>query len=127
MIKTWKMIVVLGCSLTFMAGCTMRLVDFTVISSKNVQVPTKAKGQRVQGEDCAFFSVPNLKEAMDRAIESSGANYDALVDGVVYQKYFFFFTCFRVEGTPINTKQSSMKELDGKDLMLHSSRSTLNP
>ncbi len=130
--KGLKLIVLL-CGLAFMAGCTMRIVDFTVISSKNVKVPTKARGQRVTGKDCTFvvfvpIGIPNMKEAIDRAIESGGGDYDALVDGVVYQDNYSFIIgqmCFRVEGTPINTKSStSMKELDGKELLRHSSRFT---
>lgn len=70
-----------------------------------------------------------MKEAIDRAIESAGGDYDALVDGVMYQDTVFMLVvtqiCYRVEGTPINTKaKSSMKDLEGKDLMLHSSRHT---
>lgn len=129
--KSWKMVVVSGC-LIFLAGCTLRIVDFTVISSKNVQVP-KAKSQRVAGKDCVMvflfpFGIPNMKEAIDRAIESAGGDYDALVDGVVYQDNYYFILgemCFRVEGTPINTKaKSSMKDFEGKDLMFHSNRYT---
>src|SRR5579871_4145301 len=107
--KRWKQ-TVLGLSLFFfMTGCTMRLVDFTVISSKNVKVPTKATGQRVTGEDCVFvlfvpFGVPNMKEAIDRAIASAGGDYDALIDGVIYQNNYSFIIgeqCFKIEGTPI--------------------------
>lgn len=127
--KSWKMVGVCGC-LIFLAGCTLRLVDFTVISTKNVQVP-KAKSQRVDGKDCNLvpFSMPNMKEAVDRAIESAGGDYDALVDGVVYAQNIWLvigtWTCYTIEGTPINTKaKSSMKDLEGKDLMFHSSRYT---
>lgn len=118
--------VVVCCSLSlFLIGCTIRLVDFTVISSKNVSVPTKAAGKRVAGEDCAFFGIPNMKEAIDRAIESGGGNYDALVDGVLYEQDRFFQRCFKVEGTPINTKAGvSMNQFEGKELLLHSSLST---
>lgn len=124
--KVWKM-ALLCCGLVSMAGCSMRLVDFTVISTKNVQV-AKAKGERVKGSDCAFFGVPNMKEAIDRAIQTSGGDYDALVDGVVYQKNFLFYQCIEVEGTPINTKAKTSMQYDKKDLMLHSSRaSVVNP
>ena len=120
---------VLLCGLVFLAGCTMRMVDFTVISSKNVKVPTKVRGERVTGKDCIFvffipLGVPNMKEAIDRAIESAGGEYDALIDGVVYQDLYAFIIgqiCFRVEGTPINTKASiSMNKFEGKELWRHS-------
>lgn len=111
-----------------LSGCTIRMVDFTVISTKNVDVPTASKGTRVTGEDCVLvlvfpFGIPNMKEAIDRTIENAGGNYDALVDGVVYQVNHSFIIgqqCFRVEGTPINTKESvSFRK---SDLLRHSQR-----
>lgn len=120
-------LIVLFVALVVLGGCSTRLVDFTVISSKNVNVPTKQKGQRVTGEDCVFvfisipFGIPNMKEAIDRAIETAGPSYDALVDGVVYQTHNPFQMCFKVEGTPINTKSDgSRSNFQGKDMIRHS-------
>lgn len=127
-----KSFVVAFAMVTFLGGCTTRLVDFTAISTKNVKVPGgDAKGKRVSGEDCVWIvymplGVPNMKEAIDRAIESAGPEYDALIDGVVYQTQWWAFIgqmCFKVEGTPINTKKSvSMNEQDLKSAMYHSAR-----
>ena len=126
--KRWKTLVVLCCSFIFLTGCTIRLTDFTAISTKNVKMPTKGKGKRVRGEDCSAFVPPNMKEAIDRAIEGAGGDYDALVDGVLYAENYFFYACFKVEGTPINTKESvSMKESDRQNLMLHSKRGGSTP
>ena len=131
MVKTWKMLAI-GLSLVLLYGCTIRIVDFTAISTKNVKLASQAKGPRVTGEDCVMvilipFGIPNMKEAIDRAIESAGPEYDALVDGVVYQVTQAFIVgriCYRVEGTPINTKASvSMNEEQRKNLMRHSKRS----
>jgi hypothetical protein len=106
-------------------GCAVRMLDFTVISSKNVDMRVKdtAKGARVTGEDMAMsilgiipLGAPNLKEALDKAIESAGPGYDALIDGVIYHKYnfyvFFSNSGYKVEGTPIKTKEiiSQLKE-----------------
>ena len=109
-------------------NCTYRVIDFTVISSKNVSLnlPENSKGQRVKGQDyvTTFLGIPwgspNLKEATDQAIESAGAEYDALIDGVIYQKrkWYFLFGKFgyEVEGTPIisknieNRKQTAIQE-----------------
>lgn len=130
--RTARVMIAVMLAFVFFTGCTIRIVDFTAISTKNVKLPTKAKGKRVTGEDCVPvilfpLGVPNMKEAIDEAIESAGENYDALVDGVVYhinQSFLFGQICYRVEGTPINTKDSvSMDETEGKDLMLHSYRS----
>ena len=97
-------------------GCSTRILDFTVISSKNVNIKVKdsAKGERVTGEDMAvyvFFPLgqPQVKNAVDRAIEKAGPGFDALLDGVIYYKYnvFILFGTFgyTVEGTPIKTSQ----------------------
>ncbi|MBS1213728.1 MAG: hypothetical protein H6R26_2345, partial [Proteobacteria bacterium] len=109
-----KVIIVLFAVVVFLAGCTIRMVDFTAISTKNVRIPTTEKGPRVTGEDCIVvvifpFGIPNMKEAIDQAIEKAGPDYDALVDGVVYyvnQSFLFGRQCYKVEGTPINTKKS---------------------
>jgi len=96
-------------------GCgTIRLTDFTVISTKNVTIPA-TKGNRVQGKDCADLLLwfipltgsfnPDLKEAIDKALEQGGG--DVLIDGVVYQDLIITFIynriCYRVEGTVANT------------------------
>ncbi len=86
------------------SACTYRLVDFTVISSKNTAVKGKV-GKRVKGSDgkCVFLGVPNMKEAIDRAIQQEpGA--DALVDGVLYMKVYPYYQVYEIEGTAINTK-----------------------
>jgi hypothetical protein len=117
--------------LVFLAGCTLRLVDFTVISTKNVQVTSKSKGKRVTGEDCVPvvfvpIGMPNMEEAIDRAIESAGPQYDALVDGVMYhtnQSFIVGKVCYKVEGTPIDTSvKTSMKNGELEKLMRHSKR-----
>lgn len=98
-----------------MTSCSHRLTDFTVISTKNVPIgnqPTDlVKGnQRVKGVDktpmilCFPLGTPNLKEAIDKAIEKTPGAI-ALADGVVKSKYvnFFFYgyDSYIVEGTPL--------------------------
>ena len=118
-----------------LAGCTRRLIDFTVISSKNVrlQLPDGATGPRTEGKDEVAivlfipFGVPNIKEATDRAIEAAGPQYDALIDGVLsscYCAFIFGVSRVSVEGTPINTKMlANLPEgaLDGRPILYHSS------
>ncbi len=75
-----------------LANCSQRITDFTIISSKNIDLSRgkelKRSTDRVSGIDkkhVIFFiptGIPNLKEAMDRAIESSPGAV-ALTDGVV--------------------------------------------
>lgn len=125
----------------FLTGCVVRMLDFTVISSKNVEMKIKdtAKGTRVTGEDMTMsilgipLGAPNLKEAVDMAIESAGPGYDALVDGVIYRIYQFYIVFsksgYKVEGTPVKTREiiTQLENNDGDQeisingLLYHSS------
>ena len=107
-------IIVLISAIIVLSGCTQRLIDFTIISSKNITIDVDKTASRVQGTDEVVvflfpLGVPNLKEAVDKAIESAGPEYDALIDGVVssYNKSFIIGVVgYTVEGTPIKTKES---------------------
>jgi hypothetical protein len=72
----FKSILVLACACFVLVGCSTRVGDFTLISTKNVEIGGKyVKGERKQGEDKAFsflfpFGVPNLKNAVDACIEA---------------------------------------------------------
>ena len=96
-------------------GCTTRFVDFTTISSKNVDMSKGAdfiRGkQRVTGEDKSRIIVfiptgrPDAKEALDRAIESTPGAV-ALLDGVISTKWWYIPYVYGeqtilVEGTPL--------------------------
>ena len=97
-----------------MAGCAHRLGDFTVISSKNVDLTRGADFKRgparVKGDDMRAvvlfipIGLPNVKEALDDAIEKTPGAV-ALVDAVVTRKSFWFLVGgvggFEVEGTPL--------------------------
>ncbi len=101
--------------LTLLTGCTQRVTDFTIISTKNVDISAlanaKRAGNRITGEDLVHViifiptGVPNLKEAIDRTIEST-PNAVALVDGVVYFRSWMIpllygQSAYIVEGTPL--------------------------
>jgi hypothetical protein len=87
------------------SSCNQRLIDFTVISSKNVtlRLPDDGKGPRTTGKEMKMCTQPMLKNAVDKAIENAGPGYDALIDGVVSSRNEFFRTGWVVEGTPIKT------------------------
>jgi hypothetical protein len=105
---------VLCLSLVFVSlGCTQRLTDFTVISSKNVDLSRAAEfkrgSERVEGKDTIYIilfiptGIPNLKEAIDNAIEKVPGAV-ALVDGVVKIESWYFFIgaqSYIVEGLPL--------------------------
>src|SRR5690606_22535882 len=82
-----------------LSGCSTRLTDFTVISSKNVELARMGEYQRVnkrvKGVDAIHIisfiptgMYPDAKNALDRAIESERGGV-ALVDGVITRKYFY--------------------------------------
>ena len=115
------------------AGCSMRVLDFTIVSSKNVEmrIPDSSKGERVVGVDKVtnILGIPlgsaNLKEAVDRAIEKAGPGYDALVDGVIYSifNYYLLFATvgYKVEGTPVKTKDIITSDIADGRILYHSS------
>lgn len=99
----------------FTTGCSQRMIDFTLISSKSTQfqIPAEAMGPRVEGVDEVWWilsiplGTPNLKQAVDRAIESAGPGYDALIDGVIYETTAWYLltakTGYKIVGTPIKS------------------------
>ena len=95
-----------------LSGCTTvnRIGDFTIISSKNIDLSRGASFKRgttrVKGQDMVTNSgftpvvTPNMKTAIDRAIESTPGAV-ALLDGVISQKIAPFRIGYVVEGTPL--------------------------
>ena len=111
-----KKLMILAVAAMVLASCTDRLTDFTVISTKNYPIGnaeaaaiTKAD-KRVKGVDkrhiilCFPFGTPNMKQAIDRAIEAYPGAI-GLADGVVKSKYWWALlygqSSYIVEGTPI--------------------------
>lgn len=105
--------VLLGVS--FLFGCTTRMADYTLISTKNVDLSKmntyQSAGSRVKGQDVVhsliIFNIrePNMKEAIDNAIESVPGCV-ALTDGVLFTRYFnlpFIYEqhAYVIEGTPL--------------------------
>lgn len=96
-----------------LSGCTVRVADMTVGSTKNYNLNAAKfeKGQRVTGDDkvpVVLFplGIPNVKTAMDRAIEKDKCAV-GLSDVVVSQLNHSFIVGtigYRVEGTLIIDK-----------------------
>ncbi len=89
------------------SSCSQRLVDFTVISSKNVSLKIdKSQGRVVTGTSMGFLGLgANIKDAMDKALQSAGPDYDLLIDGVVRTYQYPFVSGFKVTGTAISTSK----------------------
>lgn len=109
------MAIFLCAGLAVLQGCVTRLGDFTVISTKNVDVSGLKPGDRMKGEDCVnmlFSMIPlgevNWKNAMDQALERGKG--DAMVDIVVTFNfwmipYIWGQQCVEIEGTVSQTSQ----------------------
>jgi len=108
--KQLALLCLLAATVVASTGCVQRITDFTVISSKNVDLSRGAdfvRGEsRVIGEDTKLviifpIGLPNAKEAMDNAIQSVPGCV-GLVDGVLEYEVFSFvfgYTEYRVKGT----------------------------
>lgn len=119
-------------SATLASGCTRRMIDFTVISGKNVALQRSAEdaAQRAEGKDQVYWlfwiplGQPDLKEAVDRAIEAAGPQYDALIDGVVYSYNYWFVVSgmsgFKVVGTPVVSSRMKVGMPDDAPVLYHS-------
>ena len=108
-----------GC-FVLLGGCTFRVADLTLVSTKNVDLNNTSldarKGKRVKGEHCAFallglipFGVPNLEEAVDEALEKGKGNI--MVDQVTYSTGAYYIllsqSFIEVEGTVLNIAEHS--------------------
>lgn len=107
-----KKIAVLCCFvmvISSLTGCAQRVTDFTIISSKNIDLSRGmdfSRSERVVGEDTVPIilfplGVPNAKEAMDDAIEKVPGCV-GLMDGVLESEFFSFvfgYVKYRVKGT----------------------------
>ncbi len=105
--NNFKTLVVVIVALFFLTSCSNRLVDFTVISSKNVSLKfEKSQGKEVSGESIKYFGMgANIKEAMDRALTSAGPDYDLLVDGRVDQWSGLIRAGYEVHGTAVSSSK----------------------
>lgn len=101
---------VLASTLLLNTGCTMRIADMTVASTKNYNLNANSfsKGKRVTGRDTVPvvlipLGIPNFKEAIDKAIESNPCAV-ALSDVVITQLNYNFLigqVGYEVEGTQV--------------------------
>jgi len=102
--------IILAVTTIAVSGCSIRMADMTVASTKNYNINSNqfVKGQRVTGEDKVPvflfpLGIPNFKTAIDKAIEKEPCSV-ALSDVVITQLNHAFLVGqigYRVEGTQI--------------------------
>ena len=94
---------VLAVLVVTLAGCSLRVGDFTLAGTKNI-ASLKGAEQRgmYEGSDCKIFGIPNMKEAIDRTIEQGRGN--ALTDAALYEDSYPFYHCYRAKGTVVQLK-----------------------
>ena len=109
----FKSLFIILISVMTLTSCSYRLVDFTVISSKNMNLEVdRTKGVATEGKKSYFLGLGwNIKDALDEALEKAGPEYDLLIDGVVRYGSYPFVATVTVEGTAVSSKQ--MKESMG--------------
>jgi hypothetical protein len=116
--KRYLLLFCLSITALSISGCVYRIADLTLVSTRNVDISrfnsaVKVK-DRVIGEDKKLLIVafptgaPNLKEAIDRAIQSY-PECVALSDAVLYERFFYIPYIYgefgyKVEGHPILLK-----------------------
>jgi len=107
----FKSLIIVAIAVMTLTSCSFRLVDFTVISSKNVSMDIdKSQGVKTEGKKSYFLGIGwNIKDAMDEALEAAGPEYDMLVDGVVRYTSYPFVSGVTVEGTAISTQAMKAK------------------
>lgn len=90
-----------------LSSCSQRLVDFTVISSKNHSLKFDlSQGKQVEGTSMGFLGLgASIKDAMDKALQSAGPEYDILVNGVVRVNDYFFVSGYKVTGTAVSSSK----------------------
>ncbi|GEA02564.1 hypothetical protein KUL17_14610 [Alteromonas sp. KUL17] len=103
-------------SALFSSGCAQRVADFTLASTKNIDINKGdfVKGPRVKGEDSKPviifpLGIPNVKEAADKAIESDKCAVgltDVTADSVVFS-FLIGYIAYEVEGDLVIDKNIS--------------------
>jgi len=93
--------------IVMLSSCSYRLVDFTVISSKNHGLRFDlANAKRIEGKSMGFLGFgTSIKAALDDALEKAGVGYDLLIDGVLYKQDNFFVVGYKVTGSAVRSSE----------------------
>ncbi|MEG9499288.1 hypothetical protein [Mannheimia indoligenes] len=100
--------IILGAISILLSACvTHRVGDFTVLSTKNINLNSNSlsTGPRVKGEDSSA-SIAHMKNAVDAAIQTDRCGV-ALSDAVINLKQGPFHVSYIVEGNIVYDKSIS--------------------
>lgn len=109
------MLLLSACVIVVVCGCSRRVGDCTLMSTKNIYCQnvdlTKLEQHRgIIGKDIRFWGIgSNIKDAADKALEQADGNL--LIDPVVYYESFPL-VCggFVVKGTVVKVPYQSNKD-----------------
>lgn len=86
-----KSVVLLVVAAALLSGCATRIGDFTMVTTQNVNMGQEyQKVGSTTGEDGGFFQSPDMKLAVDQALENAGSNATYITNARI----------FRVTGIP---------------------------
>jgi len=98
-------------AVVFLAGCSTRIGDFTTVSTKNVDMDAEyQKVGNTKGADGAFLGQPDMKLAVDAALENAGSNARYLTNARIFTVNYPLYTKIRVKGdawAPASTANAS--------------------
>jgi hypothetical protein len=85
-------------------GCTRFLGDFTVITTKNVDmskldISPIVGAKEAVGKQGGFFDTPNIEEAVD--VAATPTNSPGLSDAKLYLRTFIFYAECEARGMPV--------------------------
>lgn len=103
-------------ALVAISGCTTRIGDLTILSTKNIPAETTIIRENVQGKECANIVLllipigtmnPTIDGAIDDALDKvSGADalIDVTIESYAWTAILFTQSCVTVEGTAISSR-----------------------
>lgn len=110
-----RIILIALASVTLLSGCVHRIGDFTVASTKNMDIKRTLhrvdESERLVGKDTKHIilfiptGTPNMKEAMDNAVEQRqgavGLSNVTVKSGLWWIPYIYGQSSYEVEGNPV--------------------------
>ena len=110
-----KKLIAVAISLMLVTGCVHRIGDFTVASSKNMDIKRTTyrvdESERLTAQDTSHIILfiptgqPNMEEAMDNAIEQRagavGLSNVTVKSGFWWIPYIYGQSWFEIEGNPV--------------------------